>query len=197
MKQTIFSSISILIIGVLAIQTQLISSFTIITSKVVSPGKKNITLSCQQNNEDSITKDFSRRSFFAATASTFLATNSFIKPALAEESTKEEQPSVQTSLYYILRVREATEQESRLIKSGKFKDVQRANVKLAVKFMLDNYRLNDNFISASAFLDGERKIKAVDIGQNTVQNLITILEYFDSSDVENIKVCASVKFVVE
>ena len=75
-----------------------------------------------------------------------------------------------------------------MIKSGKFKDVQRANVKLAVRFMLDNYRLNDNFISASAFLVGDRKIKAADIGQSTVQNLITILEYFDSSSVDNIKV---------
>ncbi len=196
MKQTAFFSISILIIGILVIQTQLISSFTI-TSNVISPGKKNIALSCQQNDEDSFTKHISRRSFFAATSSIYLATSSFIKPALAEESTKEEQPSVQTPLYNILRVREATEQESRLIKSGKFKDVQRANVKLAVRFMLDNYRLNDNFISASAFLEGERKIKAVEIGQNTVQNLITILEYFDSSDVENIKVCASAEFVME
>lgn len=96
--------------------------------------------------------------------------------------------SVQTPLYYILRVREATEQETRLIKSGKFKDVQRANVKLAVRFMIDNYRLNDNFIAASAFLTGDKKIKAVDLGQNVVQNLYTILEYFDSGDVENIKV---------
>eukprot|EP00557_Chaetoceros_sp_GSL56_P006908 CAMPEP_0176497872 /NCGR_PEP_ID=MMETSP0200_2-20121128/11984_1 /TAXON_ID=947934 /ORGANISM="Chaetoceros sp., Strain GSL56" /LENGTH=265 /DNA_ID=CAMNT_0017895971 /DNA_START=136 /DNA_END=933 /DNA_ORIENTATION=+ len=96
--------------------------------------------------------------------------------------------TVQTPLYYILRVREATEQETRLIKSGKFKDVQRANVKLAVKFMVDNYRLNDNFIAASAFLTGDRRIKAGDIGQTVVQNLYTILEYFDASDVENIKV---------
>lgn len=104
------------------------------------------------------------------------------------ETASSEIKSVQTPLYYILRVREATEQETRLIKSGKFKDLQRANVKLAVRFMIDNYRLNDNFIAASAFLSEEKKIKAVDIGQNVVQNLYTILEYFDSSDVENIKV---------
>lgn len=109
-----------------------------------------------------------------------------------EEEQQQQQPdnlkTVQTPLYYILRVREATEQETRLIKSGKFKDVQRANVKLAVKFMVDNYRLNDNFIAASAFLTGDRRIKAGDIGQTVVQNLYTILEYFDASDVENIKV---------
>lgn len=57
--------------------------------------------------------------------------------------------------------------------------------------MLENYRLNDNFISASAYLNSERKYKAADIGQTTVQNLITILEYFDSSGVENIQVGSS------
>jgi len=112
------------------------------------------------------------------------------KPAFAddEQVSDEEVKTVQTSLYYIVRVREATDQESRLIKSGKFKDVQRANVKLAVKFMVENYRLNDNFIAASAYLSGTKRIQAVDIGQSTVQNLFTILEYFDSSDVQNIKV---------
>ena len=93
-------------------------------------------------------------------------------------------------LYRILRVREATQQETRLIKSGKFKDVQRANVKLAVRFMVDNYRLNDAFVTASAYLDGSsaRRVEAGQIGTRAVQNLYTILEYFDSSDVQNIKV---------
>merc|ERR1712050_168890 len=92
-------------------------------------------------------------------------------------------------LYRILRVREATQQETRLIKNGTFKDIQRANVKLAVRFMIDNYRLNDAIIGASAYLDGNAKrVEAGQVGQNAVQNLQTILEYFDSSDVENIKV---------
>ena len=132
-----------------------------------------------------------RRTFFnAITSAAIFATvtnNAF--PAFAEE---EEEvvvvKTVQTPLYNILRVREASEQESRLIKSGKFKDVQRANVKLAVKFMVENYRLNDNFIAAGAFLTGDKRIKAGDIGQTVVQNLYTILEYFDASDVQNIKV---------
>jgi len=97
-------------------------------------------------------------------------------------------PSLSSLLYTILRVREATVQESRLINSGKFKDVQRANVKLAVKFMVKNYRLSDTFIQASAYLPGSKRIQAGEIGQSVVQTLITILEYFDSSDVENIKV---------
>jgi hypothetical protein len=115
------------------------------------------------------------------------------QPALADEeqsstSLDEDVKTVQTPLYYVVRVREATDQESRLIKSGKFKDVQRANVKLAVKFMVENYRLNDNIIAASAYLTGNKRIQAVEAGQSTVQNLFTILEYFDSSDVQNIKV---------
>ncbi|GKY94215.1 hypothetical protein MPSEU_000387300 [Mayamaea pseudoterrestris] len=92
-------------------------------------------------------------------------------------------------LYKILRVREATQQESRLINSGKFKDVQRANVKLAVKFMLENYRLADQFVQASTYIeDSSKRLEAAQVGQSAVQNLYTILEYFDSSDVENIKV---------
>lgn len=140
-----------------------------------------------------------RRSFIQTTTTAILtaSSSSIVNPsaAFAANEGEEEERSVQTPLYPILRVREAMEQETRLIKSGKFKDVQRANVKLAVKFMVDNYRLNDNFIAASAFLSGDRKIKAVDTGSNVVQNLYTILEYFDSSDVENIKVRTIKRFL--
>mmetsp|Transcript_30946 Transcript_30946/g.45882 ORF Transcript_30946/g.45882 Transcript_30946/m.45882 type:complete len:249 (-) Transcript_30946:70-816(-) len=92
-------------------------------------------------------------------------------------------------LYSILRAREATLQEARLIKSGKFKDVQRANVKLAVSFIVTNYRLNDAFIGASSYIeDNSKRLSAGDRGQQAVQSLLTILEYFDSSDVQNLKV---------
>jgi hypothetical protein len=96
--------------------------------------------------------------------------------------------SLDSYLYRVLRVREATQQERRLIKSGKFKDIQRANVKLAVKFMVQNYRLSDAVIGASAYLKSGNQMKAIDVGQTAVQNLQTILEYFDASGVENIKV---------
>eukprot|EP00531_Pseudo-nitzschia_arenysensis_P019942 CAMPEP_0116138718 /NCGR_PEP_ID=MMETSP0329-20121206/12927_1 /TAXON_ID=697910 /ORGANISM="Pseudo-nitzschia arenysensis, Strain B593" /LENGTH=135 /DNA_ID=CAMNT_0003633711 /DNA_START=488 /DNA_END=895 /DNA_ORIENTATION=- len=68
--------------------------------------------------------------------------------------------------------------------------MQRANVKLAVKFMVQNYRLSDAVVGASAFLSGgnTQQMMAIDTGQMAVQNLQTILEYFDTSDVENIKV---------
>jgi len=105
-------------------------------------------------------------------------------PAVAAER----QP-LDAVLYRILRVKEAVQQETRLIKSGKFKDVQRANVKLAVKFMVENYRLNDAFVTASAYLDSNsRRLEAGQVGQAVVQNLYTILEYFDASSVQNIKV---------
>jgi len=93
-------------------------------------------------------------------------------------------------LYKIVRVREATQQERRLITTGKFKDTQRANVKLAVKFMVQNYRLSDSVVGASTYLGGgnSQQMRAIDTGQMAVQNLQTILEYFDTSDVENIKV---------
>ena len=198
MKQPIVSATMTFLLVIMTLIT--LNSFTSAFSLSTSTSSSGTELKVQ-NNDDNL----SRRSFFQSSSSAFLMSVLSTNPQLsyaAEESKnnnnnnnnesktdQESLPSVQAPLYYILRVREATEQESRLIKSGKFKDVQRANVKLAVKFMLDNYRLNDNFISASAFLDGERKIKAADIGQSTVQNLITILEYFDSSDVENIKVC--------
>jgi hypothetical protein len=92
-------------------------------------------------------------------------------------------------LYKIIRVREATQQERRLIQTGKFKDRARQNVKLAVRFMIQNYQLSDSIVGASAYLTGNAaQMKAIDVGQAAVQNLQTILEYFDSSDVENIKV---------
>ena len=101
----------------------------------------------------------------------------------------EEGKSLRSYLYTILRVREATLQEARLINSGKFKDVQRANVKLAIRFILKNYRLADTFIAASAYLeDNSKRISAGEVGSTAVQNLQTILEYFDSSDVSNLKV---------
>lgn len=134
----------------------------------------------------------SRRALFTqATACSLLfvatATNNPRAALAAGPAVK--RASLESSLYTILRVREATQQETRLIKSGKFKDLQRANVKLAVKFMIENYKLNDAFVGASTYLDGnDRRVTAVNVGQNAVQDLYTILEYFDSSDVQNLKV---------
>eukprot|EP01082_Thalassiosira_pseudonana_P007323 g7094.t1 g7094 contig23:1840388-1841331(-) len=140
----------------------------------------------------------SRRSFLNNVISTTVAATAFIASpliSLAEEETPAP-PSSQKSkllplsayIYNILRVREATQQETRLINSGKFKDVQRANVKLAVKFIINNYKLSDSVVAASSYLKGNARVSASGVGGSAVQSLYTILEYFDSSDVENIKV---------
>ena len=146
-------------------------------------------LSAVSNNDEEANRlAFTRRSLFQSVA-TYSGTLAWTAtPAFAAAQRRQALPEL---LYRILRVREATQQETRLIKTGKFKDVQRANVKLAVKFMIDNYRLNDAFVGAAAYLDSSRQQKASQVGQTVVQSLYTILEYFDSSDVENIKVGSS------
>lgn len=89
----------------------------------------------------------------------------------------------------ILRAQEATLQELRLIKKGLYKDVQRANIKLAVKFILKNYNLLDNFLNVSQnIVPKSKQIEANGIAQEIVSDLTTILEYFDSQDVQNLKV---------
>jgi hypothetical protein len=98
-------------------------------------------------------------------------------------------PSLNSCLYTIARVREATVLESRLVTTGKFQDVQRANVKLAIQFLLDNYRLYDTIVAASAYLEDPAKRNSASLtGQTAVQDLQTIMEYYDASTVANLKV---------
>lgn len=149
------------------------------------PEEYDHTTMCEFSNSVPL----SRRNIFrkVGIASVTISVSSIIssKPLPAEAA-----DTLDGYLYKIIRVREATQQEQRLIKSGKFKDMQRANVKLAVKFMVQNYRLSDSVVGASTFLSGgnSQQMRAIDTGQMAVQNLVTILEYFDTSDVENIKV---------
>jgi hypothetical protein len=130
-----------------------------------------------------MTSSISRRGIIdAAMISTIVSWNSFPAWAASREPLAD-------LLYRIIRVREATIMETRLIKNGKFKDAQRANIKLAVRFMVENYRLNDAFVAASTYLDGaNRRLEASQLGQSATQNLVTILEYFDAGDVQNLKV---------
>jgi hypothetical protein len=162
----------------------------------VTPGRSihhhhspTLQLAATSNGEIS-RQDWIKQSV-AAAAAVFLLPQT--EPALAasadNKADKAERKPLEVCLYSILRVREATVQESRLVTTGKFKDVQRANVKLACKFILNNYRLSDTLITASAYLESnEKRVAAVNVGQSAVQDLQTILEYFDSGDVQNIKV---------
>ena len=157
--------------------------------------RAQVTLSLSSSNNDDITIINSRRTFLSKALATTAAAATIAQTPLAAFAEEDEKPAapkkepLEVYIYNILRVREATEQETRLINSGKFKDVQRANVKLAVKFMINNYKLSDSVIAASSYLKGNARVQASGTGQSAVQSLFTIVEYFDSSDVENIKVC--------
>jgi hypothetical protein len=146
-----------------------------------------LSMSSEKNLASADNSSVSRRSLFrSAGLASAAGLASILLPSIASAK---ERPPLDGLLYRILRVREATQQEMRLIKNGTFKDVQRANIKLAVKFMIENYQLNDAFVGASAYLEtNDRRVAAGATGQAAVQNLFTILEYFDSSDVQNLKV---------
>ena len=92
--------------------------------------------------------EFSRRSIFQS-ASVILGTAVITTTTTSIPAWAASRPPLNDLLYKILRVKEASAQETRLIKSGKFKDAQRNNVKLAVKFMVENYNLADAFVQAS------------------------------------------------
>lgn len=156
-------------------------AFTLQPTPTIKNGASASLLSLQMTTSSSEVA-ISRRSLISSVLAAGLV-------IAASEPARAESLDLEGYLYRIVRVREATVQERRLIKTGKFKDVQRANVKLAVKFMVQNYRLADCVVASAAFLQGnERQVRAIETGQTAVQNLQTILEYFDSSDVQNIKV---------
>ena len=152
------------------------------TGRRVHRQQHNPVKVCSVENSGDLSATVSRRDVLSVITLSYFAASISPANAVSRESLDE-------LLYRIVRVREATEMESRLIKTGKFKDAQRANIKLAVRFMVDNYRLNDAFLAASTYLDGtSRRLEASQLGQSATQNLITILEYFDASDVQNLKV---------
>jgi hypothetical protein len=165
-------------------------------SPSAKPRHGSLSLSAaSSNSEDRLQRASNTRRSFLVDAASAIATATLPLAAGAEEDGEPSQapaPSkikpLSAYIYNVLRVREATEQETRLISTAKYKDVQRANVKLAVKFMINNFKLSDSIIAASSYLTGNARIEASGIGLNAVQSLYTIVEYFDSSDVENIKV---------
>ena len=133
----------------------------------------------------------------ALTAGVFLSPRT--AGALTENDSKSESEA-QAALYMILRAQEATLQELRLIKNGMYKDVQRQNIKLAVSYILKNYKLQDNFLQVSRTLSSAKQISANLMANEIVSDLTTILEYFDTQDVQNLKVGsggASESFVTE
>lgn len=160
-----------------------LSASTAFVPSISGPSRDSAIL-CKSKSVDEDSSSSSRRSFLE----TVLASSAVAVMIGSNPSWATELEGLESNLYKIVRVREATQQETRLIKTGKFKDKARGNVKLAIRFMIQNYRLSDNIVAASAYLKGGNSIKAIDVGQTAVQSLQTILDYFDSADVENIKV---------
>jgi len=86
--------------------------------------------------------------------------------------------SLKEQLYGILRVQESTTQEARLIKTGKYRDLQRLNVKRAIRMMIDNSDLATRFALATAFAPLDQVTAATDYGNTAVEALTQIIEYF-------------------
>ena len=109
--------------------------------------------------------------------------------------------TLERSVYLILRVQEATQQETRLVTTGKFKDLQRANIKAAAKMMLRNYQLDDCVIKAATGVKDKSKVQeASDAGSAAVDALNQINEYFDASDTSlqvNFVAPDKLKFIVK
>merc|ERR1712216_447010 len=92
---------------------------------------------------------------------------------------------VKTALYTVLRVQESTLQEARLIRTNNFKDLQRNNIKMATKMMVENTRIIDVVVKASAYATDPNKVSEADEkGKAAVQDLLVILDYFDEVDQE-------------
>lgn len=105
---------------------------------------------------------------------------------------------LQEALYLISRVQEATAQQERLVTTGKFKDVQRNNIRKAINMMLDNYRLGDQIVAASAYVEPNTNVmKASGAGNEAIDTLETAKEYFS----KDLKVAALTdeqrKFIVQ
>mmetsp|Transcript_15392 Transcript_15392/g.49189 ORF Transcript_15392/g.49189 Transcript_15392/m.49189 type:complete len:232 (+) Transcript_15392:20-715(+) len=86
--------------------------------------------------------------------------------------------NLQEELYALLRVQESTMQESRLVKTGKYRDLQRLNIKRATRMMLENSDFATRFNKASAFAPRDQVMQATTYGNTAVEGLNQILEYF-------------------
>jgi len=92
---------------------------------------------------------------------------------------------LKTALVTVLRVQESTLQEARLITTGNFRDLQRNNIKMATRMMIENSKINDVIVKASAFTSDPSKVsEANEKGRAAVQDLTVILDYFDEQDRE-------------
>ncbi|GMI06008.1 hypothetical protein TrVE_jg12786 [Triparma verrucosa] len=124
----------------------------------------------------------SRRAFVVATAASI--SSSFLSTSVFAAEIDESAPSDSyEALLLLLRAQESTAQELNLLKTGKYKNFQRANVKLAVRYILRNYGLTTNFAKLSG-----TSSKLSTLSSSIVSNLNTILEYFDDRNTDSLKI---------
>lgn len=135
--------------------------------------------------------DGGRRGFLAAVAGASLASGAGQRAwgfapsdlGMAEAQTKVSKRAMskdelQQALYLISRVQEATVQQERLVETGKFKDMQRNSIKMALNMMLDNYKLGDQIVVASAYVGADKALTASQAGNEAIEVLETAKEYF-------------------
>mmetsp|Transcript_64025 Transcript_64025/g.113885 ORF Transcript_64025/g.113885 Transcript_64025/m.113885 type:complete len:260 (-) Transcript_64025:82-861(-) len=97
----------------------------------------------------------------------------------------EDPKMLEEALYSISRVQEATVQQERLVTTGKFKDVQRNSITMALNMMLQNYALNDQVITASAYVENKAQLQQVSqIGLEAVEALEQAKEYFGGGELK-------------
>jgi hypothetical protein len=63
-------------------------------------------------------------------------------------------------------------------RTGKYRDLQRLNVKRAIRMMIDNSDLATRFALATAFAPLDQVTAATDYGNTAVEALTQIIEYF-------------------
>jgi hypothetical protein len=128
-----------------------------------------------------------------ATASALL----FARPESAvAAAVKMPKVDLQEELVVILRVQESCAQQTRLVKTGKFKELQRLNVKRAIRMMIDNSYMQSRFARATVYVDRSDVATATEAGATAVEALTQILEYFPQDLVANDLSPEQKKFVI-
>lgn len=87
-----------------------------------------------------------------------------------------------TPLYLLMRVREATTQQERLISKGTFKDVQRGNIKMAVRMMTAGYDLQGALDALARDFPDEKKKKVKVIKREIIESLTILQAYFGDTE---------------
>lgn len=164
----------------IAVLVTLSTAFTTpIATNVSIASKSSTVLKATSNTFSKATR--SRRAFVASISSSLvLSLGSSVLAATADESAPQD---THEALLLLLRAQESTSQELNLLKTGKYKNFQRANVKLAVRYILRNYGLTTNFAKLS---NTSTKLKT--LSDSIISNLNTILEYFDDRNTDSLKI---------